>query len=603
MKSFLASFFGALMALVVFAFGGAFLLFLFFVVIAASADKTPTAVVEDGSFLVLDLATNVTDAPSPFDGNAKLGGFLGADTNVLQLRAAVDALDAAAQDKQIRGLFITGSFRPQGYGSGYGALKELREAIERFGATKKPVIAYAEGLDNRDYYVKSAARDLILHPFGAVEARGLAALPMFLAGTFEKIGVGVQVTRAGRYKDAAETLTRKSFSPESKEALQKLLDDVWIELRTKIAEGRGMDAEKFQALVDGTEVQFGDRAVKAGLVDRLAYWDEVLDELKEQTGPAAGGHTFKQISIHAYAGHTAERHNSGTGKVAVVYAEGVIVDGDGEHDQVGGDRFARALRELRHDDDIKAVVLRVNSPGGSANASEVIQRELRLLKKSKPVVVSMGSVAASGGYWISAYADKIYAQPSTITGSIGVIGVLMNIDELSAKIGVSYDVVKTGKFADTMTISRPKTKEEMESIQSVVDWLYNGFLDRVSEGRKLDRAKVKEIAEGRVWSGADALKLGLVDEVGSLEDAVKFAAVKAGLGVKFRLQEFPRKRNFGEFLEEVFKEPGNLVIRQKNPTGATARIVRELEGQVRSLETFNDPRSVYLRMPVDIRID
>ncbi|MFT3828332.1 MAG: signal peptide peptidase SppA [Opitutaceae bacterium] len=598
MKSFFASFFGTLLALAVFVFGGVFLMFAGMMMMAALGQQQPQQTVEKGSFLVLDLSTNITDAPSPFEGGGKLASFLGADGNRLQLRLVLEALRAARKDDRIQGLLLTGNLRPEDYGSGYAALREIRQALQEFRASGKTVIAYAENMDTRDYYLMSAASEVVLHPFGGVWMPGLASEPVFFAGTLEKLGVGVQVTRSGKYKSYAETWVRKDLSPEAREALQKLLDDLWDEIRTQSAEARKISPEQLQALIEQPKIQMGEIAVKSGLVDRTAYWDEVLADLKKRT-KAGDERTFKQISLRTYA-KSAEKTHTGSDKVAVVYAEGVIVDGEGgEEGQVGGDRFARQLRELRQDDNVKAVVLRVNSPGGSANASEVIQRELRLLREEKPVVVSMGSVAASGGYWISVYSDRIFAEPSTITGSIGVIGMLFNVKDLSQKIGVSYDVVKTGKFADAETISRPKTAEELQAIQSMVDWLYDSFIERVAEGRKLDAAAVREMAQGRVWSGTDAKRLGLVDEFGGLEAAIAYAAEKAKLGKNFGLTEYPAKREFGEVLRELFEQSSDDLVH----AGLPGQLARRVKNEVRTLEQFNDPRSVYLRLPVELELN
>jgi protease-4 len=599
MKSFFASFFGSLMALVVFVFGGMFLMFVALVMLAALGESQPQQTVEKGSFLVVDLNTNITDAPSPFEGGGKLAGMFGADGNRIQLRMVLAALKAAQKDDRIQGLLLTGNLMPQDYGSGYAALREVRQAVQAFRASGKPVVAYAENMDTRDFYLMSAASEVVLHPFGLVWVPGLATEPMFLAGTLEKLGVGVQVTRSGKYKSYAETFVRREFSPEAREATQKLLDDVWGGIRGEAAEARKLTPEQLQTVVEHPQAQVGAVAAQSGLVDRTAYWDQLLDDLKQRTG-AEDEHTFKQVGLRAYLKAAAPKGGMGSGKIAVVYAEGVIVDGQGDEEgQVGGDRFAHQLRQLRQDDDVKAVVLRVNSPGGSANASEVIQRELRLLREEKPLVVSMGSVAASGGYWISVYSDRIFAEPNTITGSIGVIGMLFNVQELSAKVGVSFDVVKTGKFADTETISRPKTEEEMRSIQSVVDWIYDSFIERVAEGRKLDAAVVREIAQGRVWSGVDAKRLGLVDEFGGLEAAIAFAAEKAKLGQDYRLQEFPGKREFGEFLKDLFEDSGEYLSKG----GVTDEVTRRVKAEVRALDHFNDPRNVYLRLPVDLQLN
>jgi protease-4 len=287
------------------------------------------------------------------------------------------------------------------------------------------------------------------------------------------------------------------------------------------------------------------------------------------------------------------RHNW----IAVVYAEGDIVDGDGEIGDVGGDRFARELRRLRQDDSVKAIVLRVNSPGGSATASEEIQRELRLTMRSKPVVVSMGTVAASGGYWISTYSDRIFAEPATITGSIGVYGMFLNVQQLATNLGFTWDTVKTGKLADMLTISRPKTDEELVVFQRLVDWIYEEFTAKVAEGRKLDKSKVLEIAQGRVWSGAEAKRLGLVDEMGGLQDALAYAAKKADLGRNYRVTEYPRKRQLAELINEILRE---VAPDQSQSHAALLTLVRPYEDQLHALLRLNDPRGLYARLPEDL---
>ncbi len=599
MKSFFASFLGTLTALVVFVLGGAFLMFVGVAMLAALGQQAPQQTVEKGAFLVFDLNTNITDAPSPFEGGGKLAAVLGADGKRLQLRLVLEALERARKDDRIAGLLLLGNLQPQDYGSGYAALREVRRAVEAFRASGKPVVAYAENMDTRDYYLMSAASEVVLHPFGLIWMPGLASEPMFFAGAFEKLGIGVQVTRSGRYKSYAETYVRKELSPEAREATQKLIDDLWGEIRNQTAESRKLTPVQLQGVIEQPQSQIGEVAVKNGLADRTAYWDQVLDDLKKRTGSDADERTFKQVALRTYlkSGGAPAHHG---GKIAVVYAEGVIVDGEGEETaEIGGDRFARELRGLRLDDEVKAVVLRVNSPGGSANASEVIQRELTLLRQDKPVVVSMGSVAASGGYWISTSADRIFAEPETITGSIGVIGILFNVQDLSKKIGVSFDVVKTGKFADTETISRPKTEEELSSIQATVDWIYDSFITRVAEGRKLDPAKVREIAQGRVWSGVDAKRLGLVDEFGGLEAAIAHAASLAKVGTDYQLREYPGKKELGEVLQELFEETGDFMSRDT----MAKELSRRVRTEWRALGQYNDPRHVYLRIPVELELN
>jgi protease-4 len=378
--------------------------FLFLAVMGAVGQKRPTTV-ETGSYLVFDLATNIQDAPADFDGGALFGPLFGGNRiTTLQLRTVTRAIRSAAHDSRIAGMLITGRELPVDYGAGFGALKEVRMAIEEFRRSGKPVLAYLNSSTLRDYYVASAASDIVLDPYGLLLLPGLASRPLFLAGAFEKFGVGVQVTRVGKYKSAVEPFTRKDLSPEAREDLQKLLDDLWANVEADIARSRGLTPVDVQRAVDTHGIFLASDALAEKLVDRTAYRDEVIDELKVRTGRRKGPtETFKQVSLPAYARLVANDSPvaTGGGRIAVVYAEGDIVDGDGQVGEVGGAKFSRELRRLRQDPDIKAVVLRVNSPGGSATASEAIQRELRLTMQTKPVVVSMGSVAASGGYWIS----------------------------------------------------------------------------------------------------------------------------------------------------------------------------------------------------------
>jgi protease-4 len=438
---------------------------------------------------------------------------------------------------------------------------------------------------------------------------GLASEPVFFAGAFEKYGIGVQVTRVGKYKSYVEPFVRKEMSPENREEVQKLLDDIWGSLVGDIAKSRGITPSAVQATVDA-EGLIRPEAAKAGkLVDRIAYRDELLDELKAKTGRRDSKESFKQIALASYARAAGERPTSAlsgltmgrSGRIALVYAEGSIVDGDGEPGEIGGDKFSRELRSLRQDDTIKAIVLRVNSPGGSASASEVIQRELRLARKVKPVIVSMGSYAASGGYWISTYGDRIFAEPTTITGSIGVFGIQFDVKKLANDFGVTFDSVTTGKFAGSLTITRPKTDEELAVLQRMVDWIYEQFTAKVADSRHLKLDFVKEIAQGRVWSGTEAQKLGLVDEIGGLDAAVKYAAEKAGLGTNYRVVEYPRKKELAEVISEYLGKISPNSGARGN-TGLVGQITARLQDELKVLQAFNDPQGVYARMPLELSI-
>jgi protease-4 len=382
-----------------------------------------------------------------------------------------------------------------------------------------------------------------------------------------------------------------------------LLNDLWTDLLHDIAASRQLSREALQHVVDTEGVIPASSALAHKLVDRTAYRDEIIDELKVKTGRKKGTtESFKQVSLSAYAGSArggGDAFGRGANRIAVIYAEGEIVDGEGQIGEVGGHKFARELRRLRQDDDVKAIVLRVNSPGGSATASEEIQREIRLTMQKKPVVVSMGSVAASGGYWISTYADRIFAEPTTITGSIGVFGMFINVQQLFNNLGLTFDTVKTGQVADLLTISRPKTEAELAIFQKLVDWIYDEFTAKVAESRKLDKAKVLEIAQGRVWSGVEAKKLGLVDEIGGLGRAIAYAAQKASLGTNYRLTEFPRKKQLAELINELLRD---MAPDQAGSDDALMKLFGEFKDQARVLLRYNDPRGVYARLPVDIVI-
>ncbi|MDQ5977780.1 MAG: protease [Verrucomicrobiota bacterium] len=613
MKNFFTSFFATISALLVFLIGGVILMFVMLGVVIALGQKKPVAVQED-SYLVFDLSATIMDTPDQAEGMEEfLEAFGGEGRSRLQLRQVTRAIEAAAHDKAIKGLFLTGSVQAGGYGSGFAALKEVREAVEGFKASGKPVKAYLNLARTRDLYLASLADEITLDPYGVVFMPGLASQPMFFTGAFEKFGIGVQVTRVGKYKSGIEPYTRKDMSPENREQIQKLIDDLWKNLTAAVQESRKLPEGALQKIVDEKGMIRADIAKEAGLVDRVAYLDEVLEELKADTGRKGSSRPFKQINLKEYArlvgagGLTARRAGEGKpesssekDRIAIVYTEGEIVDGHGnEEGYVYGAKTARLLRQIRQDDAIKAVVLRVNSPGGSVTGSEAIAREVRLLRAKKPVVVSMGAYAASGGYWISAPANRIFAEPTTVTGSIGVYGVLLNFQGLfNDKLGLTFDTVKTGRYADALTVTRPKTPEEMAIIQDSVDWVYDQFISKVTEARKIERKTVEEIAQGRVWSGSEALKLGLVDELGGLAAAVRHAATEAELGDSFRVSEYPRPKQFAEALTEAIEGRH----REKALTGPAGLLMGEALQELRSLGKFNDPQGVYARLPFDLRL-
>jgi len=590
MKDFFKTFFAALLALVV-AGGVAFLLFIGVVAAIGSSGKPS---VPSKAVLVFDLDTSLTDAernPEPAEAFSEAMGGGGAHSQALP--AAIDAIDRAATDDRIAGLFLSGNLQA----AGPAQLKELREAIQRFKA-KKPVIAYNLGWGKREYYLAAGASTVYMNPFGNLEVNGLASEPMFFGEAFKKYGVEVQVTRVGKYKSAVEPFILDRMSDPNREQVQKLLDDIWGDWKASVAKDRKTTPEALQAIADDKGILEADDAKKLGLVDKIAPYDEVLDALKALVGRKPKDRDFPQIALSTYAGIPAET-KQGRNRIVVLVAEGEIVDGEGRPNQIGGEALSQELRRLRLDDRVKAVVLRVNSPGGSAAASELIQREVILTKKVKPVVVSMGHLAASGGYWISTYGDRIFAEPATITGSIGVFGMLPNVKQLANDHGITWDSVQTAKLANPMTLTRPKTDFELARIQGIVDHIYDQFIAKVADSRKLKKETVQEIAQGRVWSGQEALKLGLVDEIGGLDAAVKYAAKMAKVENDYYVAGPEQEPDaFKELLRSIIQGKPHKLAK----AGPVDVLVGDLKRQFEMLSSLNDPQGVYARLPFDLDI-
>ena len=573
------------------------------VVLAVALSGKGQHKIADKSVLVFNLSTRITDRPVDEKAQA-LARLLDRGESILQLRAATTALREAAGDSRISGLYLHGNLRAGGYSSGYGALKELRQAIQDFQKSGKPVIAYIGNADNRDYYLESAANQILLNPFGLLAFRGLAAEGIFFKGASDKYGFEFTPIRHGKYKSAVEPFTRENFSPENREQIDVLLKAVWADMLNTVAAGRKLAPEQLQAVVDKEGLVSAKSAQDHGLVTELAYEGQALDKLRLLAGKTTND-PIPQVSIAQYAHeaqHAALRRQHGKDKIAVVYAEGPIIDGEGgqgSESQVAGERYARIIRKIRESKEIKAVVLRVNSPGGSAQASEAILDELRRFNAERPVVVSMGTVAASGGYFISMGSRRIFAEPSTITGSIGVFGLALNMQKIANDHGITFDTVKTGALADLGTISRPMTSEEQAVIQNHVDHIYDEFIQRVALCRKLTTNRVDEIAQGRIWSGADALKVGLVDELGGLQQAIADAGLEAKIGTNYSVVEFPAKKSFLEDLSEKLHEQDQ----PQAQSGLAGRVLQTVMQEWRWLSGFNDPQGIYTRLPFDLELN
>lgn len=603
-KQTFASLIGSLLGL--FIFGGISTVGLFMLVFAAaSTDSGPK--VEDSSMLVFDLSTQITDG-KPDTGLILQQAISGDYKKQMTLREVLDALEKARTDKRIVGVYLDARDASGAGNTGFATLKEIREALRKFRDTGKKVVAYGVGWGEKEYYLSSVADTVMVNPYGGMEINGLSSQPMFLAGALEKFGVGVQIVRVGKFKGAVEPLVLKQLSPENREQIQTLLDDLWGEWRGTVGKSRKMTPQQLQAIADSKGILEADEAKTNRLVDKVAYFDEVITELKKLTKTDSDEKTFKQIDLDEYA-TLADKNISknSDSEIAVVYAEGGIVDGDGDTGEVGGTRFAKIFRRLRQDKDVKAVVLRINSPGGSATASEIIQREIRLTRDVKPVVVSMGDTAASGGYWIATDSNRIFAEPNTVTGSIGVFGSIPNIEKLANDNGITWDSVKTGKYADIGTLTRPKTEAELAIFQNSVNKIYGKFLDKVAKGRNLPQSKVADIAQGRVWSGKAAKDIGLVDEMGGLDAAIEYAASEAKLGDKWELQEYPRASSFSErFFGKVSEETQAVFKTSKTslqPNHPLTKEFEKLQAEIAVLQNMNDPLGVYARLPFNLIIE
>jgi protease IV len=604
MRDFLKNVLATFIGLFLFTTIGILGLTAFIAAIASQAGNDDKPTVADKSILTFDLSQPINDANPAASAREVLGSAIGGGNprgEAIALRAVTESLEQAAKDKHIVGLYLTGSVQ----GTGFATLREVRQALQKFRDSGKPIYAYdATSWQEKDYYLTSLATSIALHPTGLLEINGLGFQTPFFAEALQKYGVGVQVLRVGKYKAAVEPYLLNSSSPENREQTQKWLSDLWNEFLTASAQSRKISPQKIQAIANQDGLLLSTQAKSQGLIDKVAHEDEVIADLQKLTGEDPDTHSFRQISLSSYT-QTLDSDRSSTNRIAVLYADGEIVSGRGSLSTIGGEAVAELIRDLRNDSDIKAIVLRINSPGGSATASEQITREVFLTNREKPVIVSMGDYAASGGYQIAANATQIFASPNTITGSIGVYGVLPNFQAIANKNGLTWDTFKTGKFADSETIARPKTAEELAIGQRVVNQIYDEFLNIVSKGRDLPKAKVNEIAQGRVWSGLEAQKIGLVDKLGGLEDAIRAAAQQAKLGDDWELDEYPRaKLSFeAKLLGQLFKSTLSDSSTQSSPIDPLTAEIQNFQADFATLKAMNDPRGIYSRLPFTPRIE
>lgn len=557
--------------------------------------KEPTAL--NGSTLVINMGINFTEAPPD-------RSIIDAIDNLtrepcepsIQFIHLINAIRQAADDDSISEILLKGSLLKRHYTSGFAMLEEWRDTLKIFQSKGKKVYAYLADPSIKDYYLASVADEIIMNPFAWLPLNGLAVEPVYLKNVFDKYGIGVQTTRVGKYKSFVETFTESAMSEADREQTQLLLSTVWNKITSDIAYSRGLENTDF---IDEIGIFTPDQALFYHLVDEIGYWDKWIsrDDSKADSS--------RFISLIQYVDamdcHSSYPCNKND-KLALVYAEGTIVYGIGEYDEIGGDWLAKVLRDLRQDDKVKAVVLRMNTPGGSALASEIAQREVVLLAEQKPIVISMSNVCASGGYWISAPATYIFAENTTITGSIGVFDLLFNIKEITRNVGITWDVVKTSSFADIFSIVNPKNPKELALLQSFTDFIYNHFIEKVASGRNLDIEAVREIAQGRVWAGQQALELGLVDQIGGLANAIDYAIEKGHLKTSaMNIVEFPKGDNLIDAFSKIFENSPCDILQSSSKVSLLEAIYFKLQSEWSHLKSFNDPYSVYAIMPYQIR--
>ncbi len=549
----LASMLGTFLVLVLI---GIINIFIFIAVLSSSgAFSKESAKISENTILKIDFKEPVEDRMS-VKPNLNTMRF----AKTLGLKDINDALKKAKDDDRIKGIYLDFSF----INIGIASAEEIRNSLKDFKQSGKFIIAHSDFYTHKSYYLASVADKVYLTPNGVVQFTGLSAQLLFFKSLLEKTGIKPEIIRHGKFKSAVEPFMSDEMSKENREQTERYLSSLWNTMLTEIASQRGISVSVLNKYANELSVRNAGSAKKLDLVDNLKYEDEVISELKENAG-IPKDKKLKTVSLSEYINSEESIDNvlrSDKDNIAVIYATGEIVDGEGTEEQIGSKTLAKAIRNAREDKNVKAIVLRINSPGGSALASEVIWRETVLAKKEKPFIVSMGDVAASGGYYIACEADTIVAEPNTLTGSIGVFGIFFNAKELLSDIGVTINAVNTNTYSDMGNLGRKMSDYERGIIQQSVEDIYTTFITHVGKGRNLPVDSVDAIGQGRVWSGEDALKIGLVDVLGGLQTAIDIASEKAGIK-EFGIKYYPEKDKFLILLENTFSETKRSVIKEE----------------------------------------
>jgi protease IV len=592
MKQFFGAFFGSILGLLITGIIMSLIIGGFIVAGLKGAfegGNNKTFSTKDNSVLHLKIDGMITDRGSenPFE-DIDLGPWMPPAS--LGVRGIIRSIEYAKTDDKIKGIYID----IKDIRSGFASVEEIRNALIDFKKSKKFIYAYSEAMSQKEYYLASAATKIYLNPQGGMEWKGLSAQLMFFKNMLDKLNIEVQIFRHGKFKSAIEPFMLDKMSEANRLQTETYMNSIWAAMTDGVSKERGISVEKLNELANNLSIESPESALENKLVDGLKYEDEVMSELKNELKIKEKDKiAFAEIS--KYQKNVKDKKLGVKDKVALIYAVGAIESGDGDDETIGSDRVAKAIREARLDSSVKAIVMRVNSPGGSALASDVIWREVTLAKKVKPFIVSMGDLAASGGYYISCAADRIFAQPNTITGSIGVFGMLPNMQKAFAdKLGITVDTVNTNKHSDIGTAMRPVAKDEFAYIQNSVEKVYSTFIGRVAEGRGTTTAMVDSIGQGRVWSGADGLKINLVDEIGGMNEAIAYAVKKAKL-TEYRIEELPKR-----------KDPFSALLGNKEDEVETRLIKKNLGLQYEYLQVIRNimkMKGVQARIPYEMIIN
>lgn len=562
--------------------------------LASSASSKEKVTVKPNSVLEIKFKNPIPEKTN----NLPMDPFAFDQEDVLGLTDMVDAIHHAKSDPDIKGIYINASY----LNAGKATSSVLRAALADFKTSGKFVVSYANFYTQNAYYIASVSDSILLNPVGMVDFRGLSSTIMFYKGLLDKMDIEMKIFYAGKFKSATEPFRLDKMSEENRLQIREYLTGLYDVFIHDIATGRNITEPDLRRLADEYAGRESKSALENRLVDRIAYEDEAFDLMKNKIG-LEKKEKLNRVSIEDYASANGKKTNfSVKDKIAVVYAEGTIADGaDGEAGDVYDGKYVKILRKIRQDDNIKAIVLRINSPGGSVLASENILREIQLCREAgKPVVVSMGDLAASGGYYIACQADSIFAEPNTITGSIGVFGMVPNLQKtMKENLGVTVDTVRTGKYSAFGTPFIKFSPEEERIIQASVDQIYEDFLQKVASGRHMTRDQVHEIAQGRVWTGTRAQQIGLVDGIGGLDRAMASAAKLANLE-KYRTVEYPRtNKGFEQFVEQFTKK-------DDDDEGIKAWVVRGELGDMypvyKTLRDFRKNQGIQARLPYDLVI-